>query len=176
MKNVHTIDITHSTKEYYRIDQPGNFVYIMKNRSGNLTFEINHENTHVEIYGIFEGFQNDVFALQTKQIHQSPHSTSSLRIKSVLWDNASLEHNGSIVIQQKCDGSNATFESRHLLMGAGSRALAKPQLEILAEDVACSHAVATGPPNKDIFHYLLSRGIPIQEGKKLIASGFLKNR
>jgi len=166
-------DISHDTQEYYRIDKPGDFIYVMKNRSGTITFEITHENASVRIFGIYEGKVGEKFSLTTKQIHSTPNASSHLVVKSVLWDNAQLEHNGSIIIEKGCDKSGAVFESRHLLMGEKSQAMAKPQLEILAEDVSCSHAVATSPPNELLLHYLLSRGISFSKGKKLIAKGFL---
>lgn len=174
MSTIHK-DISKDTKDYYRIDQPGDFVYVMKNRNGDITFEITHENASLTIYGLYEGLGNEKFLLNTKQIHSTPNTSSHLIIKSVLWEASSLNHQGSILIQSDCNGSDATFESRHLLMGKKSQAFAKPELEILAEDVRCSHAVATSPPNKDILHYLFSRGIPPARAYKLIASGFLSS-
>jgi len=173
MKKTPVIDISNDTKTHYRIDSPGDFTYLFKNRSGEITFEILCEGVNLKIYGRYEGFQKNSFSIKTKQIHTTPKSSSRLIIKGVLWDASSLEHDGSISIQPDCNQSDAVLESRHLLMGERSQALARPQLEILAEDVRCSHAVTTSPPNEALIHYLSSRGLEKEAGKKLLACAFL---
>jgi Fe-S cluster assembly scaffold protein SufB len=168
------IDISNDTQSVYHITKAGEYSFFAKNRTGNITFEIVASNAHLCIAFLFEGKASDRFVISTTQHHQAPESSSKLVVKSVLSDKASLDHRGIIRIESPAQQTEASFESRHLLMNAGAGANAQPHLEILADDVRCSHSATISPPNKDLVFFLQSRGIETSAARRLIASGFLQ--
>lgn len=166
-------DITHDNQTHYRIDQGGEQVFFFVNRNGELVFDVLHPEANVRIIGLYRGKKNERFSLSTTQHHTTPGSQSHLILKSALSSDASMEHHGTIRIEPGAHNASASMESRHLLLDPGSRASAKPQLEILADEVLCSHAVTTSPLNTDLLAYLTSRTLDPSQAARLLTEGFL---
>jgi len=171
--SIQPIDISHETQSLYRIDTAGEFSFVARNRTGEITFDIAEEGARVTILLLFEGVSGEKFSLATNQIHSAPGASSELTVKSVLRENASVEHHGTIRIEKHAQKTDASFASRHLLLDTSAHANVKPHLEILANDVRCRHAAATSPPNGDLVFFLRSRGIAATEARNLLAQGFL---
>lgn len=165
-------DISKDPQTIFHIDQPGNFFYFFKNRSEKIIFEITAPNAHVLLYGIFAN-NNENISFITKQHHIAPNTSSQVIIKSALRENTSLEHHGTIRLEKSSKESKASFESRHLLLEESSQASVKPYLEILTEDISCSHAVTISPPNPELIFYLTTRGISRKQAKKILAKAFI---
>ena len=81
---------------------------------------------------------------------------------------------GKIRVEKSADGTNAIMSSKSLLLSENARANAKPELEILADDVKCSHGVTVGSFNPDQIFYLRSRGISEKNAKQLLTNAFSK--
>ena len=77
-------------------------------------------------------------------------------------------------MEESADGTNALMSSRSLLLSENARANAKPELEILADDVKCSHGVTVGSFNPDQIFYLRSRGMSEKNAKQLLTNAFAK--
>lgn len=169
------LNISTDTQSLYRITKPGIFVYYLKNRSGEITFSLEHPKVKVYIFGIFEGENNNAFSLKTTQSHIAPNAESHVLIKSVLKNASRFAYSGNIIIEKTAQQSNASLENRNLLIGSRASAETKPFLEILADDVQCHHSATTAPINKDHLLYLASRGISIPKAKRLLIKGFLKD-
>ncbi len=108
----------------------------------------------------------------TQQNHLAPHTTSDLLFKGALKDSSRSVWQGMIYVApgaQKTDGYQA---NRNLVLSSKARADSIPGLEILADDVRCTHGATVGKIDEDSVFYLLSRGIPYAEAEHLIVEGF----
>jgi Fe-S cluster assembly protein SufD len=108
----------------------------------------------------------------TQQNHLAPHTTSDLLFKGALKDSSRSVWQGMIYVApgaQKTDGYQA---NRNLVLSPKARADSIPGLEILADDVRCTHGATVGKIDPDSIFYLLSRGIPYDEAEHLIVEGF----
>jgi Fe-S cluster assembly protein SufD len=105
--------------------------------------------------------------------HLVPHTLSNLDFKVVLKDRARSAYTGNITIARGASGTEAYQENRNLLLNKGPRAESIPELEILTDDVRCSHGSTTGPIDEEQVLYLQTRGIGREEAVRLIVGGFL---
>ncbi|MFZ2098524.1 MAG: Fe-S cluster assembly protein SufD [Anaerolineales bacterium] len=108
----------------------------------------------------------------TQQNHLAPHTTSDLLFKGALKDSSRSVWQGMIYVApgaQKTDGYQA---NRNLILSPKARADSIPGLEILADDVRCTHGATVGKIDPDSIFYLLSRGITYAEAEHLIVEGF----
>lgn len=108
----------------------------------------------------------------TQQNHLAPHTTSDLLFKGALRDKSRSVWQGMIYVApgaQKTDGYQA---NRNLVLSKQARADSIPGLEIMADDVRCTHGATVGKIDADQVFYLRSRGIPYREAERLIVEGF----
>ena len=105
--------------------------------------------------------------------HASGQTRSNINFKVVLRDRALSAYTGLIHIEKSARGCEAYQENRNLLLNEGTRAETIPELEILNEDVSCSHGATIGPIDPLLVFYLNSRGIPEREAVRMIVSGFV---
>lgn len=171
----HFLDITEASENTYIIRKPGTYVYVFRNKNAELTFIVRTPRATVWIFGTYDLHNDENYRLCTKQVHETANSSSHLVIKSALEDASGLSHQGMIHIQKPASNTNASLESRHLLLGANAHATAQPNLEIESDDVHCSHAVTTSPLNKESIFFLESRGVLPQKAKEIIKKGFLSS-
>lgn len=126
-----------------------------------------------DILGFVVGKGNGQFALHTLQEHVAADTTSNLLVKSVLSDNSKLFYDGGIKVEPKAQKTNAYQRNENLLLSKSASAESKPALEILANDVRCTHGATVGQIAKEQLWYLAARGIPKTQAEKLIVTGFL---
>jgi Fe-S cluster assembly protein SufD len=110
--------------------------------------------------------------LDTQQNHLSPHTTSDLLFKGALRDESRSVWQGMIYVApgaQKTDGYQA---NRNLTLSPKSRADSIPGLEILADDVRCTHGATIGKIDPDLIFYLQSRGLTLNDAERLVVEGF----
>ena len=108
----------------------------------------------------------------TQQNHLAPHTTSDLLFKGALKGKSRSVWQGMIYVApgaQKTDGYQA---NRNLVLSEGARADSIPGLEILADDVRCTHGATVGKLEQEPLFYLKSRGIPQAEAEKIVVEGF----
>lgn len=108
----------------------------------------------------------------TQQNHLAPHTTSDLLFKGALTEHSRSVWQGMIYVApgaQKADGYQA---NRNLVLSPQARADSIPGLEILTDDVRCTHGATVGKIDADQVFYLRSRGIPTKEAERLIVEGF----
>ncbi|MFL6590511.1 MAG: Fe-S cluster assembly protein SufD [Chthoniobacterales bacterium] len=113
------------------------------------------------------------FDARTLQNHLSPHTTSDLLYKNSLNDRARNTFGGLIRVEPHAHFTDAYQTVRNLLLSDDAEANSMPGLEILADNVKCSHGATSGQLSEDEMFYLLSRGIPAPVAKQLLVSGFL---
>src|SRR2546428_4142770 len=113
------------------------------------------------------------FDARTLQDHISPHTASDLLYKNALDDRARTIFGGLIRVEPHAHFTDAYQKVRNLLLSDDSEANSMPGLEILADNVRCTHGATSGQIDKDELFYLRTRGIPTKVAQRLIVSGFL---
>jgi Fe-S cluster assembly protein SufD len=113
------------------------------------------------------------FDARTLQDHASPHTMSDLLYKNALTERTRNTFGGLIRVEPHAHFTDAYQTVRNLLLSDDAEANSMPGLEILADNVKCSHGATSGQINEDEMFYLLSRGIPAPVAKQLLVSGFL---
>src|SRR5262245_5346052 len=121
--------------------------------------------------GVATGEQE--FDSRTLQDHVSPHTSSDLLFKNALDDKARTTFGGLIRVEPHAHFTDAYQKVRNLLLSDDSEANSMPGLEILADNVRCTHGATSGQINEDEMFYLRSRGIPVKVAQRLIVTGFL---
>ena len=126
-------------------------------------------------------FVNGVFLLRDNQQHEIRTSVNHLventksyqLIKSVLGKESKAAYQGKIFVNQKAQKTDGYQLSKAILLDETSEFNAKPELEIYADDVKCSHGSASGSLDENSIFYLMSRGLNFQQSKELLINGFV---
>ena len=113
------------------------------------------------------------FDQRTLQDHQMPDTTSDLLYKNALHDRSRTIFSGLIKVEPGAHRTDAYQKVRNLLLSDDAEANSMPGLEILADDVRCTHGATSGQVEPEELFYLKSRGINDLSAKRLIARGFL---
>lgn len=113
------------------------------------------------------------FDARTLQDHVSPHTTSDLLYKNSLSDRSRNTFGGLIRVEPHAHFTDAYQTVRNLLLSDDAEANSMPGLEILADNVKCSHGATSGQLHEDELFYLLARGIPKAVAQRLLVLGFL---
>lgn len=129
-------------------------------------------NAQSEMIGVVFGGASQHFDTHTEHLHQIGNSSSDMDFKVVLEDTARSVYTGLIRIDLDAANSEAYQENRNLMLDAGCRAESIPELEILNENVRCTHGATVGPIDEDQVYYLRTRGLHRREAERLIVEGF----
>lgn len=143
--------------------------------SASITIKLVGAGASAQILGFTLGKNEVNVNLETLQFHDAPKTTSNLLIKSLLKDRSSMSYDGRIVVSKKAHLTDAYQKNENLLLSSGAKAVSKPKLEILANDVRCTHGSTTGTIDSEGLWYLSSRGIREQEAEKLLTQGFFES-
>jgi Fe-S cluster assembly protein SufD len=111
----------------------------------------------------------------TFQEHIAPHTTSDFAFKGVLNDQASAVWRGMIRVEEEAQKTNAYQENRNLLLSKQAHADSIPGLEIMANDVRCTHGATLGQVDREQLFYLMARGLSRAEAERLIVRGFFQD-
>ena len=133
---------------------------------------LNGENAETHSYGLFLADKHQHIANFVKVDHSAPNCYSTQLFKGVLDDNASGAFNGRIMVHKDAQKTNAFQSSNSIIMSDTARMDTKPQLEIYADDVKCSHGATVGQLDENALFYLRSRGIDAREAKLMLMFGF----
>lgn len=106
--------------------------------------------------------------------HLAPHSLANTKLKGVVRGKGQLSLYGKIYIANNCPGVRSFLTERVLLLDKLAKAEAVPDLEILSDDVSCSHAATISPIDELQLFYLMSRGISRNQAEDFIVDGFLR--
>ena len=107
--------------------------------------------------------------------HAKPNSESHQDYKGIFSDSSVGVFNGRIIVEREAQKTNAFQQNNNILTTDKSKINTKPQLEIFADDVKCSHGCTIGQLDKQALFYLNSRGIPEKEARALLTYGFANN-
>ena len=129
---------------------------------------------HGTVTGAYAARGRQHLDFDTLQEHAAPDTTSDLAFRGILGDRASAVWRGMIQVDEGAQRTDAFQESRNLLLSKRAHADAIPGLEILANDVRCTHAAAIAQIDKEQLFYLRSHGLAEPEAKRLVIEGFLQ--
>jgi len=116
---------------------------------------------------------NQHHELKTNINHKYENCKSSQLIKSVLLDKSNGTYQGKIYVDKRAQKTNGYQLSKALILSENSEFNSKPELEIYADDVKCSHGSTTGNIDENSIFYLMSRGLTRDQANKMIVEGFL---
>lgn len=126
------------------------------------------------LYGILFGNDKQHFDYHTAHHHTAGETYSNIDVKVVLKDQAVSAYTGLIKINEDALNCEAYQENRNLLLNKGTRAESIPELEILCDQVSCSHGATMGPLDLEMLFYLTSRGISRDEAVRTVIGGFVE--
>ena len=153
------INLNKSKQSKLTFNKPGDYIVFFENLSGELYFDIKSQGVNLNIYGVYKGEKNNEFKISTYQNHLAPASTSSLLIKGVFYDHSKLFYRGLIRIEKEAQKSHAYQKNKNLILSDSSFVDSKPYLEILANDVFCTHGSTTGRIDSEQMFYAKARGL-----------------
>ena len=131
------------------------------------------EGARSDLLAVAVAMNEQEFDARTLQDHISPHTASDLLYKNALDHRARCTFGGLIRVEPHAHFTDAYQKVRNLLLSDDSEANSMPGLEIMADNVRCTHGATSGQINEDEMFYLRSRGIPVPVAQRLIVTGFL---
>ena len=158
-----------STYSHYNADLGGSIVR-------NTIEAIHAEGTNIttNLYGSFVGSDRQHVDTQSFIDHARPHCQSNELYKGILKDRARGVFNGKIIVRQDAQKINAFQQNATLVLSDRAQMDAKPQLEIHADDVRCSHGATIGQLDESSVFYLRSRGLNDAQARGLLQYAFVK--
>ena len=122
--------------------------------------------------GVVIGKGTQLLDNHTRLDHAFPHGNSFEIYKQIVDDKATVVFNGQIYVHQDAQKTDAKQTNQALLLSPDATINSKPQLEIFADDVKCTHGATVGAPENDSLFYLRSRGVPLAEAEALLVYAF----
>lgn len=130
-------------------------------------------NTYTQLYGITVGTKDQHTDNLSFIDHAQPRCESREMYKAVLADQSRGVFTGKVMVRQDAQKTNAFQQNNTLLISPKARMDTKPQLEIFADDVKCSHGATIGQLDKESLFYLMSRGLSRKEAASLLQFAFV---
>jgi Fe-S cluster assembly protein SufD len=130
--------------------------------------------SNAEIFSLTVAHKNQEMDQRTLQSHNAPNARSNLLFKNALQDNSKTIFSGLIKVAEEAQQTDAYQTNRNLLLSPTAEANSLPGLEILANDVKCSHGATTGQIDDNELFYLLARGINKSTAQQLLVFGFFE--
>ena len=134
---------------------------------------LNGEYSSAFINGAFSLMESQQHEIRTTINHLVENTKSYQLIKSVLGKHSKSAYQGKIFVDSKAQKTDGYQLSKAVLLNEQAEFNAKPELEIYADDVKCSHGSASGSLNEDSIFYLMTRGLDYKAARELLINGFL---
>lgn len=138
----------------------------------DINSEFRAENGFCELYGMYSGNQKQHIDNHTTIDHAKPHCESNELYKGILDEKAEGVFNGKIFVRPDAQKTNAIQSNNCILLSDQATIDTKPQLEIFADDVKCTHGATIGQLNEDAYFYMRARGIEKSNARKLLIFAF----
>jgi Fe-S cluster assembly protein SufD len=130
------------------------------------------EGAECDLNGLFIGRGEAVVDNHTSVDHAMPRCTSRELYKGILGDRSNGIFRGKVIVRPDAQKTDATQSDPNLLLGVGAEIDTKPQLEIYADDVKCSHGATVGQLDLDALFYLRSRGVGVADAREMLIHAF----
>lgn len=135
---------------------------------------LNGEEAHCELRGAYLLKDKSHLDIRTVMTHAAPNAYSNQLFKGVLNDQARTIYQGRVSVARGADGTAAHQLSKAVLMSNRAEIDHKPELEIFADDVECSHGATAGALDAEALFYLQSRGVPRDQARALLIAAFVQ--
>lgn len=175
MKHATFIHLKKDSEKHIVFKKSGKYIVFFHNLSGEVVFDIQERGVDLDIYGMYTGHKNDSFKVRTIQHHRVPGSQSNLLIKGVFDEKSAFHYEGMIRIEKVAQGSHAYQKNQNLLLSPYVFVSSKPDLEILANDVYCTHGSTTGKLNRQELFYIQTRGVEKKKSEYMMVGGFIES-
>ena len=138
----------------------------------NIVADLDGEYCETNLFGLFIPKNNSHYDNYTVVNHKLPNSNSNELFKGIASEKGSGVFNGRIFVRPGAQNTNAFQANKNIILDDSSKIYAKPQLEIWADDVKCSHGCTTGQLNEESLFYLQSRGLSKESARTLLLHAF----
>lgn len=175
-KNTIVDEMKYSGKHTYVVNTDAELTLVLlssKTSRFQVTVELAGRGARAQVIGFIITSKNTDITMHTLQHHRAPETSSNLLVKCVLSDDAKFYYDGAIRVDPIAQKTDAYQRNENLLLSEHAHAESKPALEILANDVRCTHGATVGPVSQDQLWYLASRGVRKSVATHLITWGFL---
>lgn len=171
--------VTHIESQRARLERGAKFSSVNVGLGGQLAKMHVHTilegaGAEAKLLGLFFGNDKQHFDIYTSQDHAAPQTTSDLLYKVALKDSAQSSYQGIIHIPKKSQRSDAYQANKNLLLSQNAKARSIPKLEILADDVRCTHSATVGTVDPEETFYLESRGLSHEDAVQMVVEGFFE--
>lgn len=126
-----------------------------------------------QLNGLYLPIEQQHIDIHTYLHHLAPVTSSVESYKGIIGKKSRAVFNGKIIVAEKAQKIQADLQNKNLLLSMQSEVNTKPELEIYADDVKCTHGATVGQLDQEMLFYLRSRGIPVQEAHQLLLLAFL---
>lgn len=167
--NVHTLEVVQSPDSVY---DAATFIFGGSLERNNHHVRLLGKNIESHLNGLIIGNQSALIDNHTLIDHAYPNCNSNELYKGIAYDKATIVFNGKIMVRRDAQKTNAYQSSKNILMSDDATIDTKPQLEIYADDVKCSHGTSTGKVDEEALFYLKARGIGDNSARKLLLQAF----
>lgn len=130
------------------------------------------DGAHVDLRALLLGQNDQQLELYADFLHGAPNGSSQLDCKTMVNDHARAVFNGRVLVEPGADGSDARVNNANLLLSPDAEVDTKPELEIYADDVRCSHGATVGELDEQQIYYLCSRGFTPLQARRLLLGAF----
>lgn len=131
------------------------------------------EGAEANIYGAYVCGGEEKVKISVDMHHDLPHCNSRQLFKGIAGGTSRVDFYGKIIVAQDAQRTEAYQENHNILLSDGAKVDTKPQLEIYADDVKCSHGATIGRLNEEEQFYMRSRGITLEDAKVLQMISFI---
>ncbi len=148
---------------------------VMPGVSVDLKFDVElvGEGAQANIYGAYICAGHEKVKISVDMHHKVPHCSSRQLFKGIAGGSSRVDFYGKIIVAKDAQRTEAYQENHNLLLSDGAKVDTKPQLEIYADDVKCSHGATIGRLNEEEQFYMRSRGISLEDAKVLQMISFI---
>ncbi len=141
----------------------------------NLNFLPDAEECETHLNGLYVARGSAHIDNHTLVDHAKPNCFSNELFKGIVTDSATGVFNGKVLVRQDAQKTNAYQSSKSIVLDRSAQIYAKPELEIYADDVKCSHGATTGELDEEALFYLRSRGIPEKAARLMLLEAFARD-
>ena len=141
----------------------------------DLRADLTGENIETHLYGLYIINDNRHVDNHTYVDHSAPNCESNELYKGILDDKSTGVFSGKILVKKDSQKTNAYQSNKNILLSEEARIDTKPQLEIYADDVKCSHGATVGSLDEEAYFYIRSRGIPASEAQSMLIKAFAED-
>ena len=148
------------------------FLFQTKFSRNNFKIELNGSGIESKLFGLFIGKNDSIVDNHILMSHNMPHCHSNQFFKGIIEDTSRGVFNGKVLVKKDAQKTDAYQSNKNILTTKEASIFTKPELEIYADDVKCSHGATSGFLQEDELFYLMSRGIGQKESKSLLLKAF----